>query len=94
MSYVYLETILINDGSNDNSGKICDAYAQKDKHIRVFHTSNKGISVAKNLVILHSTGNYIGFVDTDDLIHKDMFKFLENIAYYSTDKLPVALNML
>ena len=59
------EVLLINDGSPDRSGAICDEYAAKDSRIRVFHKENGGVSSARNLGILESQGKYITFVDSD-----------------------------
>ena len=67
-TYENLEIILIDDGSTDKSGVICDKYALKDARVKVFHTRNNGLSSARNLGIAHSTGAYIGFVDSDDWI--------------------------
>lgn len=77
-SYTNLEIILIDDGSSDSSGKICDEYLHKDNRIRVIHKDNEGVSVARNLGIELATGDYIGFVDSDDIIDKDMYKKLYN----------------
>ena len=61
-----IEIILIEDGSPDNCGKICDEYAQKDCRIRVVHKENEGVSVARNIGIREAKGQYITFVDGDD----------------------------
>ncbi len=63
-----LELILVDDGSPDNCGKICDEYAEKDNRVRVFHQKNRGVSVARNLGIDNAQGEYITFVDSDDYI--------------------------
>lgn len=65
-TYKDIEIILIDDGSPDNSGKICDEYAAKDSRIRVFHISNGGVAKARQLGVENSTGEYIVFVDPDD----------------------------
>lgn len=79
-SYSNLEIIIINDGSTDDSGKICDSYAQKDSRIKVIHKKNGGVSSARNIGLEEVTGKYIGFIDADDYIEIDMFKKLyENI---------------
>ena len=67
-TYQNLEIILIDDGSIDDSSKICDTFAEKDNRIRVIHKENEGVSVTKNLGIKISTGSYISFVDSDDYI--------------------------
>lgn len=70
-TYKNLEIILVDDGSTDNSGKICDEWARKDKRIKVYHKENGGVSEARNLGIKKSTGEYITFVDSDDDINTD-----------------------
>lgn len=70
-TYQDWELLLIDDGSPDNSGKICDEYAQKDKRIRVFHKENGGVSSARNLGLDYAEGKYIWFVDSDDWIEND-----------------------
>ena len=62
-TYQNLEVILVNDGSKDGSGSICDAYAQKDSRIRVIHKENGGLSSARNAGMDAATGEYITFVD-------------------------------
>ncbi|MBR1803014.1 MAG: glycosyltransferase family 2 protein [Clostridia bacterium] len=61
-----LEIILIDDGSTDNSGKICNEYEKKDQRIKVFHQENKGLSGARNTGLRNATGKYIMFIDSDD----------------------------
>ena len=63
-----LELILVDDGTPDNSGAICDEYAQKDSRIKVFHKENGGVSTARNYGIEKATGEWICFVDSDDYI--------------------------
>ena len=67
------ELLLIDDGSTDDSGKMCDKFALKDRRIKVFHHSNSGQSVARNRGIDYSLGKYISFVDSDDWLDKDMY---------------------
>ena len=62
------ELLLINDGSVDASGKICDFYASKDERIKAFHQDNAGVSVARNYGIKESCGEFLTFVDSDDYI--------------------------
>lgn len=72
------ELILVDDGSPDNCGNICDEYAKKDNRVRVIHKENGGISSARNIGLDVSNGEYIGFVDSDDYIKLDMYERLYN----------------
>ena len=74
-----LEIILIDDGSTDSSGKICDEYAKKDSRLRVIHKKNEGVSIARNTGLDNATGKWITFVDADDWIEKDTYKELSLI---------------
>ena len=67
-SYKNIEIILVDDGSNDTSGEICDRYAQKDDRILVIHKKNGGLSDARNVGIKKASGEYIVFVDSDDFL--------------------------
>lgn len=75
-SYEKLEIIVVDDGSIDGSGKMCDDYASKDSRVRVIHRENGGQSVARNSGMEIATGDYIAFVDSDDVLHLDYFKVL------------------
>lgn len=75
-TYHDLEILLIDDGSPDRCGEICEEYAKKDNRIRVFHTENKGLSAARNLGLHEVKGEYIGFVDSDDWIEPNMYECL------------------
>ena len=65
-TYRNLEIILVDDGSPDNCGAMCDVWAAKDSRIKVIHKKNGGLSDARNAGMAVSTGQYIGFVDGDD----------------------------
>ncbi len=75
-TYANLEIILVNDGSPDRCGEMCDTYAKEDSRIRVFHKENGGQSSARNLGLDNMTGEYVGFVDSDDWIEPDMYSAL------------------
>ena len=75
-TYQNLEIILVDDGSPDNSGVICDEYAVKDRRVRVIHQKNGGACAAKNAGLNAATGSYIGFVDSDDYIDLNMYRSL------------------
>lgn len=74
-TYSNFELLLINDGSTDNSRKICDAYEKQDSRIKVFHIKNQGVSHARNYGLQYANGECICFIDSDDTINK---KWLEN----------------
>lgn len=75
-----IEIILVDDGSPDNCGEICDEYAIKDNRIKVIHKRNEGVSSARNTGIIESSGKYIGFIDADDWIEKDFYAKLLDFA--------------
>lgn len=75
-TYKNLEIILVDDGSPDNCGKICDEYAEKDNRIVVIHKENGGLSDARNAGLDIAKGDYIGFVDSDDYIAPNMYEVL------------------
>lgn len=75
-TYQSLEIILVDDGSTDESGSVCDAYAKKDSRIQVIHKENGGVSVARNSGILEARGSYICFVDADDVVKPDYILYL------------------
>ena len=79
-TYTNTEIILVDDGSPDNCGKICDEYAQKDNRIKVIHKPNGGLSEARNFGIEVATGDWLMFIDSDDYIENNMIEKLYNIA--------------
>lgn len=85
-TYHDIEIILIDDGSTDNSGKICDEYAHNDDRISVIHKANGGVSSARNLGIEKFKGEFVMFVDSDDIIEPDMIMtLLENANLYKSE---------
>jgi glycosyltransferase involved in cell wall biosynthesis len=74
-----LEIILVDDGSLDNSGKICDEFSKLDNRIVVIHKENNGLSSARNAGLEIATGNYVGFVDSDDWLDENMYETLLNL---------------
>jgi len=85
-SYKNIETILINDGSTDNSGEICNAYALSDNRIRVIHTQNNGPAAARNIGIENSKGSFVFFLDADDYIENNALNLLiENYNQHKAD---------
>lgn len=87
-TYKNLEIILVDDGSPDNCGKICDEYAEQDNRIKVIHKLNGGVSSARNAALNVATGEYVGFVDADDWIEPDMYRTL--IELITDDDIDIA----
>lgn len=79
-TYKQLELILVDDGSTDGTGLLCDELAETDERIRVFHKENGGSSSARNLGIEKARGEYLGFVDSDDFIGPTMYEKLMKAA--------------
>ena len=79
-TFTDFELLLIDDGSSDRSGVICDEYALKDSRIRVFHKKNGGVSSARNLGLDNATGEWITFVDSDDWISLNLLQNLDQIV--------------
>lgn len=85
-TYRNIEILLINDGSTDASGSLCEELAQKDERIKVFHKPNGGLSDARNYGVEKANGDYIGFVDSDDYVHELMYeKLLDAIITSNAD---------
>ena len=79
-SYKNLEIILVDDGSTDKSGAICDEWRDRDSRIKVIHKANAGLGYARNSGIEVAEGDFVAFVDSDDFIDKDMYQDLMSIA--------------
>lgn len=85
-TYENIEIILIDDGSTDKSGKICDEYATINSKISAIHIKNSGVSNARNVGVRMSKGDYIGFIDADDYIENNMYETLvNNMEKYNAD---------
>ena len=89
-TYENLEIILVDDGSPDNCGQICDTYAARDTRIRVIHKENGGLSSARNAGIDVARGEYLGFVDSDDWVDVHTYEWLLNMALEENVKLVCA----
>ena len=87
-TFTDFELILVDDGSSDNCGKICDEYAHKDERVRVIHKENGGVSSARNLGIDEAKGEYISFIDPDDWIELNMYEEIFN--YVEESKIDIA----
>ena len=90
-SYSNIELLLVDDGSPDNSGEICDKYAKIDKRIRVIHQSNQVVSRARNVALYITQGECVTFVDSDDTINPDYIENLVN-ANPQLDKMVLAVS--
>ncbi|HDV0860284.1 TPA: glycosyltransferase, partial [Enterococcus faecalis] len=75
-TFTDFELILVDDGSPDSSGAMCDQFAEQDQRVKVIHKENGGLSDARNAGIEIATGEYLGFVDSDDYIADDMYELL------------------
>lgn len=85
-TYENWELILVDDGSPDRSGEICDNYAKKDNRIKVIHKTNGGVAVARNIAIDLAEGEYISFLDGDDFLHTDYIRELIRLTLkYQTE---------
>ena len=85
-TYQNFELILVDDGSEDNSGMICDSYKEKDNRIQVIHKINGGLSDARNAGIEVACGEYLSFIDSDDWVHPDFLRVLyDNANVYNAD---------
>lgn len=88
-TYKCLEIILVDDGSTDSSGKMCDEYAKTDSRVKVIHKTNGGLSDARNAGLEIATGEYIGYVDSDDWIEPQMYECMYNACVENKAELAV-----
>lgn len=84
-TYTDIELVLINDGSTDDSGKICDEYVSVYKNVQVFHQENQGAASARRRGVELARGEYIAFVDSDDWVEKDFYEYLIGYAVEDVD---------
>lgn len=88
-TYQNLEIILVDDGSTDRSGQMCDVYAREDARVKVVHKSNGGLSDARNAGLSVAAGAYIGYVDSDDWIEPDMYERMHRACTETGSQLAV-----
>ena len=88
-TYKNLEIIIIDDGSTDKSGRICDKYARKDNRIKVFHQANYGLSTTRNLGLSRAHGDYIAFLDSDDAYFPNFIDIMLNSMIINNVKLVI-----
>ena len=79
-TYKNIEVILVDDGSPDNCGKICDNFARTNNYTKVIHQKNQGLSAARNNAIPKSNGDYITFIDSDDYVTPDYVEYLVSLV--------------
>lgn len=82
-TYANLEIILVDDGSPDECGALCDTYALRDTRVRVIHQTNQGLSAARNAGLAVMTGSYVTFVDSDDWLHPECIERLHGLSQHS-----------
>jgi len=88
-TYTNLEIIMVDDGSTDGSGKLCDDYAAKDSRVRVFHKTNGGVSDARNYGVDNANGEYITWIDPDDYVDKDYVEYLYRLILKYNTKMSI-----
>lgn len=74
------ELLLVDDGSTDNSGKMCDEWSKQDNRVKVIHKENTGQADSRNIALKNARGRYIGFVDSDDWIEPNMYETMYSVA--------------
>lgn len=91
-TYKNLEVILVDDGSPDNSGALCDGYAEKDSRVKVVHKENGGISDARNAALDAATGKYVTFIDPDDYVKETYVEYLYELVKEFGTRMSIALH--
>ena len=91
-TYKNLEIILVDDGSPDGSGKICDEYAKKESRIKVIHKEYGGVSSARNKVLEIATGKWLVFVDGDDWLESDCIEYMLRLVHETDSEMGMSLN--
>lgn len=84
-SYKNWELLIVNDGSTDHTQEIIDNYAKKDSRIKVFHRKNEGVSMARNFALNQLCGEYVTFIDSDDIYHTDRLKRMLHVFEQHTN---------
>lgn len=90
-SYENWELLIVNDGSTDHSAEIINEYARKDSRIKVFHRKNEGVSMARNFALSRICGDYVTFIDSDDIYYKDRLKRILQVFEQYADSLCVRI---
>lgn len=94
-TYKNFEVLLVDDGSTDSSGVICDEFAEIDDRFKVFHIDNSGLSSARNFALSRASGDWIGFVDSDDRCGENHFKIMiDNAICFDSDLIMVGFKSL
>lgn len=93
-STIDIEVVIVNDGSTDNSANIANNYAQKYDFIKVIHQRNQGVSTARNRAIQESTGEYLVFLDSDDVLYKDFFQKVLDIVKSQPDIIEINADLI
>lgn len=92
------ELILVDDGSKDGSGQICDGFAQRDSRVRVIHQENAGAGAARNAGIAQAKGNYVVYVDADDTVERNYLELLskhdEDLVFIDVDRVDTKGNIV